>query len=274
MIEVGSDRIEAYRNLLLGREVDLLIDAVLRGNANARLWVSPQGTGASAALLWDPCNNVLYLGGNLSTSDRLAGLEVALDTIQTDCAQRGRRWLRGRGITEHARKALKSALGGIQPNTMRRRLYAYRQESLDLVRYPAPNGVEILPINRQLMEGRRPGNADAIIVEITKMWPSLDTYYRRGIGFAALAGDAAVCWCTAEYMGGSQCGIGIETVEDMQGRGVGTAVAARFVAECLERAVMPHWDCSLANPASMHLAEKLGFEAEGEAEFLAWSIPE
>ncbi|MGE5591054.1 MAG: hypothetical protein ACM3ZA_10630 [Bacillota bacterium] len=205
----------------------------------------PRGTGASAALLWDPHNNALYLGGNLSVSDRLAGLEAALDAIHADCARTGRRWLRGRGITEQAHQALKLALDGLQPNTLRRRLYAYRQETIHLTHYPVPDGVAIVPIDRQLLEERRPGNAGAIIGEVTKMWPSLDTYYRQGLGLAALAGDAAVCWCTAEYKGGSQCGIG-----------------------------MPHWDCSLANVVSVRLAERLGFEAEGDTDFLAWSVPE
>ena len=80
-----------------------------------------------------------------------------------------------------------------------------------------------------------------------------------GFGVAARQRDQLICWCTAEYVSSSQCGIGIETAEDFRGKGIATATAARFVAERLRRGVRPQWECDASNPASARVAEKVGF---------------
>ena len=66
------------------------------------------------------------------------------------------------------------------------------------------------------------------------------------------------------------CGFGVvgrgvyeitQTRDDMQGRGYATLTAARLILTAHERGMIATWDA--ANPASAHIAEKLGYRAEG-----------
>ncbi len=89
------------------------------------------------------------------------------------------------------------------------------------------------------------------------MRSSTQAYFKGGFGCAAVFDEAAVCWCTAEYVSDNRCGIGIETVADHQGNGIATA--SRFVQMALDRQCAPHWECDGTNQASRSIAEKLGF---------------
>ena len=88
---------------------------------------------------------------------------------------------------------------------------------------------------------------------------SAETFLDQGFGFTMLDGTSVVCWCTAEYVSEGKCGIGIETIEAYQGRGIATVVAGEFVRHALASGVNPHWDCWASNTPSVRVAEKVGF---------------
>jgi RimJ/RimL family protein N-acetyltransferase len=87
-----------------------------------------------------------------------------------------------------------------------------------------------------------------------------------------VSADTAVCWCTAEYVSRSLCGIGIATVPDFQRRGIATAAAVHFVEESLRRGLIPHWECNEQNFPSLRLAEKIGFTLLETNDFWAGSF--
>jgi RimJ/RimL family protein N-acetyltransferase len=94
----------------------------------------------------------------------------------------------------------------------------------------------------------------------------------HGFGYAAVIPDRVICWCTAEYVSPQRCGIGIATDPAFERRGVATATAAQFVAECLRRGKRPYWECAAGNPASARVAEKAGFELLEQTRFWAGSL--
>ena len=53
--------------------------------------------------------------------------------------------------------------------------------------------------------------------------------------------------------------IGIETMGDYHGKGLGYLACAKLVEYCIENNLEPVWSCRLENTASAKLAEKLGF---------------
>jgi RimJ/RimL family protein N-acetyltransferase len=125
---------------------------------------------------------------------------------------------------------------------------------------PMIAGIRLLPINRLLLANPALANVGQIRAEIQSMWPSEERFYERGFGWAAVADQQIVCWCTAEYLSGDRCGIGIATVPAFERRGIATATAAQFVREALRRELTPYWECGSDNIGSVRVAEKLGFE--------------
>jgi hypothetical protein len=90
---------------------------------------------------------------------------------------------------------------------------------------------------------------------------SLEDFVERSFGFAALAGQSLL----GVAYGSLVCSQGIEVsifVEEAHRRsGLATALAAALLLESLRRGLRPNWDA--ANPASVGLALKLGYEAIG-----------
>lgn len=130
----------------------------------------------------------------------------------------------------------------------------------------------LLPIDRAFVEERRPAGVSMVVEEIQQMWPSLEAYYEKGIGFGAVNGGRLVCWCSTEYLSEDRAGIGIATHPGMRRKGIAALTAATCVAECLRRGVVPFWDCKVENLPSVRLAEKLGFTLLEESDFLVWRL--
>ncbi len=91
----------------------------------------------------------------------------------------------------------------------------------------------------------------------------------KGFGTVAVIDMRIICWCTAEYVSKSKCGIGIEVIDEFQNKGIATATAAHFLEHCLNQDIVAHWECDKDNIGSVRVAEKVGFEKTEETVF--WS---
>lgn len=89
-----------------------------------------------------------------------------------------------------------------------------------------------------------------------------EDFRKHGFAFCAYIGRdlAAAASTFGYYSGGFE--LQIATRPDYRGQGLAVICGARFLLECLERGKTPHWDA--ANETSLHIAEKLGFEPDGE----------
>ena len=72
-------------------------------------------------------------------------------------------------------------------------------------------------------------------------------------------GEEIASLCFSGFVAGNSHVIDIETKASQRGKGYAETVARAFIAECLEKHLQPHWDCTAENTASAGLAEKLGF---------------
>ena len=96
-------------------------------------------------------------------------------------------------------------------------------------------------------------------------------YARQGLGVLLLAEDSPVAGASSyvSYPGGIE--VQLQTRDDMQGRGYATLAAARLLLTAHERGLTVSWDA--ANPASGHIAEKLGYRALGLYEMAEVILP-
>src|SRR5206468_70869 len=105
-----------------------------------------------------------------------------------------------------------------------------------------PVGFRVQPIDASLLGAERIKNREAVAGEICSCWNRMEDFLERGFGHAVLQGSEIVCWCTAECVSRGQCGIGIETLPEYQGRGLATLAASAFVEQALAQQLTPHWD--------------------------------
>lgn len=88
-----------------------------------------------------------------------------------------------------------------------------------------------------------------------------EDYEARGLGVLLMVEGEAVAGASSyvSYPGGIE--IQLETRGDKQGRGYATLAAAQLILLAHERGLIATWDA--ANPASGHIAEKLGYVPAG-----------
>ena len=93
-------------------------------------------------------------------------------------------------------------------------------------------------------------------------------YLRRGLGVAALKEGELVAGASSYVVYDSGIEIQTDTREDMRHQGLAAACCARLILTCMERGITPSWDA--ANPASLALAQKLGYTLT--ASYDIWEI--
>jgi RimJ/RimL family protein N-acetyltransferase len=200
----------------------------------------------------------------LFAGKQLAG--IVCEDIRGDAIEKGMAHFSVRVSSDNLASFAQSAFSPWVIRTQEKCFYAYRRSDAKKIDAKCDEALSYRPIDRSLLETGSLENCEDVRREIVWMWPSLDRYYQYGFGRAAAAGNRIVCWCTSEYCSESFCGIGIETVPDMQNQGIATAAACRFVSASLERGLTPHWEADVENPASIRVAEKAGFELVERAE--------
>lgn len=265
--EVAPTEIEAYAAHFPGPHPTLVIASIAAGNTEAQLWAVDQPD-APAVLLWDKGNNVLYCAGQPASDTSVATLRTLIDsTIRPRAIAAQRTRFKVRALTPSFEAALPELFDGIALRAADTLFYGFSRPSPPAVSPAAVEGVQLVPIDRALLERDDLEQIAQLRAEIVWMWSARERFYEQGFGYAALLGAQLICWCTAEYVSGQRCGIGIETDQRYERRGVATATAARFVQECQRRGVQPYWECASTNRGSIRVAEKVGFERLAEERY-------
>ena len=122
-----------------------------------------------------------------------------------------------------------------------------------------PEGFELVPFDEELYDQAM---SEAWSSEFCETFDSASDYLTKGFGFAATHEGKLVAGTSTMtvYDGGTETQVA--TREDYRQRGLALPTAARFVLECQKRGIRPCWDA--ANQISLHMAQKLGYEYNGE----------
>ncbi|MCE1201541.1 MAG: GNAT family N-acetyltransferase [Bacteroidia bacterium] len=91
-------------------------------------------------------------------------------------------------------------------------------------------------------------------------WNNSEEFLKGGAGFCVMEGDRAVATAFSAFLLDGFLELGIETRASHRGRGMAWHCCASLIDYSLRNGLEPVWACRLENTASMHLAQKLGFE--------------
>ena len=256
MVEISTSELSQLQDDFAGGQLEMVTRAIACGNTRGRLWLS-RGSGPLLAMLWDQGNNVFYIRGE---GDAGALGDVVRSSIREAALGAGSAYFTVRALSPEAGPLAEEAFAPYLKGTVEKLFYAYTRATAPASQPPTAEGATFCEIDAQFLEDRGRPNTEAVVNEVKWMWPSLDAYTRHGFGIAAVVDEAVACWCTAEYVSSTACGIGIETVPEHRNKGIATGTAARFVSQALDRGLRPHWECGEANKPSVRVAEKLGFQ--------------
>jgi GNAT superfamily N-acetyltransferase len=141
-----------------------------------------------------------------------------------------------------------------------------RSPVLVALRRRLPDGFEVRPIDRQLIE-RCEWRSD-----MEFYCGSLDNFTVNGMGLCLMRGDEIIVEAYASSLGEAQAEIGAVTREAYRGRGY-APIACAYLIEVLDRrGYRAYWSCGADNPASARVARKLGFRHEKPYQILEYSL--
>lgn len=242
--------------LFKGPHVSLVVQAVIEGNDQGRIWADESET-PRTVFMWDKAH-CYYLVGNTGNHTFNRALETVItEEIEPEAIEHN--FLDFKVCcTDNWDAKIHSIFKDASLVKKERRFYTFKKSKVDW-KNTIPPGFTVKCIDEPLLK-RAFRNTDAVTEEIESMWNSVNDFFKHGFGFCAVYNNEIACWCTAEHVSKYRCGIGIETVEKYQRRGVATATAAAFVDHCITRSIVPCWDCWDNNIPSITVAEKVGFE--------------
>jgi len=155
------------------------------------------------------------------------------------------------------------SLDNLQPVSLPRfgivqRDYEFDTKKLQSIADSIPDGMELVAFDEALYNQAMSEHWSMAFCEA---FASAEDYLTNGFGFAVTENGKLVSGASTMtvYDGGTETQVA--TRGGYGGRGLALACSAAFIMECDRRGMRPCWDA--ANEASLHMAQKLGYEYRG-----------
>jgi GNAT superfamily N-acetyltransferase len=250
------DRLPALRPLLRAPcplEAAYALEAMIVGHLTCQAWAD-DSVSPTLAYLWDGGALHYVLGA------RTPAAEAAIAALFTDSIAPAARVASAYYVKLHSAEPGWDDWLPPVPGARRSERVAYLLDAALALEKPVQvaEGYRLVEIDAALLADETLDMA-AAHDEIASCWPSVELFHEQGFGYGVLAGRELVAWCTAELVSPGRCGVGIETVEAHQRRGLATATASAFARRCRQEGRVALWDAWAGNAPSRRTGEKAGW---------------
>ena len=136
--------------------------------------------------------------------------------------------------------------------------YTFDMEKLQAIAASVPEGMKLVRFDEELY---RQAMSEHWSMAFCEAFASAEDYLSQGFGYAVTENGRLVSGASTMtvYEGGTETQVA--TRKGYEGRGLALACSAAFIMECDRKGMRPCWDA--ANEASLHMAQKLGYEYRG-----------
>jgi GNAT superfamily N-acetyltransferase len=268
--KISVHRIEEYVKYFTGPQLEMVLASVVEGNTDAQFWCTLQPDNNVICLLWDKGNNVFYLSGESISVETIKDLASLINTYVKERAIKERlSYFKTKALSPSLENSITDIFQDIPLYKTKKLFYTFLDSRVKTIPMPRVEKIQYRLIDASFLEKGQFENNEYVKSEIEWMWSSEEKFREKGFGFAAIKEGRIICWCTAEYVSATRCGIGIQVIEEFQNKGIATMTTAYFLGHCLEQNLVAHWECDKDNVGSVRVAEKVGFERTEETQF--WS---
>ncbi len=239
-----------------------MIEAMVVGNSPAKVW-GDDSDNPRSMLIWDQAH-CLYLGGaaNNPTFNQ-ALLQFLMTSLLPQVQEQQLEVLKIYAADAQWEQTAAMLLQPLHPRLRQRSLYTLKLPTKEAKARELPQGFRVQPIDHNLLYQQTLTYHSQVLEEIESCWTSVEQFGREGFGFWVITErNEVVCWCTAEYVSPGKCGIGIETIEAYQERGLATVTAHAFLQHALSLGWEIYWDTWQGNIPSVRIAENFGFQKQ------------
>lgn len=241
----------------------LEVMAILNGINPGRIFVDNYEN-PSSGLVWLGNNDGFYFIGDEENEEFTNHLNDFIDKEIAPLAKKvGLDWFEGIGNHQRWDKVIEKVFTHRDLDSWNQRVYTLNKS--DYIVKNEPNiekNYIIQKINKTFFETKKNSlnNINFLQSKILEFWSSLDSFFNKGIGYCVVDNHTIVSVCFSGFVIDNVHCIDIETLKTHQGKKLAQKVAHRFVRDCLEKEMMPYWDCMEVNKPSIAVAESMGFK--------------
>ncbi|WP_017413354.1 GNAT family N-acetyltransferase [Clostridium tunisiense] len=258
MYKIDSD-FEIVKKIFNSSSKNFVFQSIIEGNTPGEIYLN-RLINPELYVIFDKGNFVIYVGGDTTAHEEYTRcIEYIKEYILTeDLKKEFYDYIKISYTSDLWKNALLDVFYDLKVYQDKRALYKYDIANIQY-KTPESSSYEVKPINEEVLKDSRLENFELLKEEILGMWGSIEGFIKNGFGYCAVDGRKLISWCTAELVSRNHCGIGIETIEEQQRKGVGAVLAVNFLKECATRNLEPYWDSWTRNLGSVKIAEKVGF---------------
>ncbi|MFC7365449.1 MULTISPECIES: GNAT family N-acetyltransferase [Bhargavaea] len=247
---------------LLNEQGQLEAKAIVEGVNPGRIFVDDVEAPASG-LIWLGNNDGFLFIGDEKNQGFNAGINHFIDNvIQPEAKKAGLTWFEGIGNHSGWNETIEKAFESRDLGSWNQKVYTLGKEEFDSgLAFPLEDGYAIKKISKTLFENGNQliSNIGFLHSKILEFWPSPESFFQTGVGYCAVTENEVVSVCFSGFVVDHVHCVDIETLKEHQGKKLAQRVAVAFVKDCLERGLLPYWDCMESNKGSVAVAENLGF---------------
>lgn len=100
---------------------------------------------------------------------------------------------------------------------------------------------------------------DGIQNSIVSFWTTKENFLKHGFGYYIEHDGKIIGLISSAGIFNNKAEIDIMIDKAYQGQGLGKLLSGKFIKSCLEKNILPKWDCAKNNEGSIKLAKSLGF---------------
>ncbi|MDW7753724.1 MAG: GNAT family N-acetyltransferase [Brevefilum sp.] len=201
----------------------------------------------------------VFLSGNPDANLEYSWHKFFLTEVKNNCEKSNVDFFRLTVNDSRWLDILGKSLENKEPIQMAYHIYQ-KQSNIPIRNVPTPDGYQLLPVNRSLIQKSFP-EKDDLLEEMCSERESVDAFLQNSFGLAAFKDSSLAGWCLSEYNFQDQCEIGIASRPAHRKIGLAKAMTQKFQTQALEIGISNLlWHCAGSNQPSCRTALSAGFE--------------
>ncbi|MDX5475040.1 MAG: GNAT family N-acetyltransferase [Bacillaceae bacterium] len=250
------ERSDFYRcKGLLSAEVNVEVNAIIEGNNTGRVFVdNPTSPRSGLVLLGN--NDGSFLIGDSTTNS----FNSELKNFILEDKSLGLEYFEVAGIHPLWNETILTIFNEKAIQKWTQKVYKIVEECY--VKADSPKieeNYQTEKLTKDILTSNEITNSKEISATILESWRSIDEFLQLGIGYCVIYNHEIVSICFSNFVTANNQCIHIETNEAHRGKQLAKKLAHLFVHECFKHDLLPYWDCTTTNVASVAVARSVGF---------------